>query len=155
MVIRTRPGRVTVNESEISAAFREAWGDVHQNMKRFSIYHLSVVQKNAPTRTGNMVRMISRSRVRPAFNRYSTMYTLDNHADYAIYTLVDTGPWITSNRGLVNTKYGPRAAAMGVRPAPFSRYAEKTPRTAVRGYPGRDWMGQGTRAAFIGAGLGA
>jgi hypothetical protein len=136
--------RVTVYETEISKAFKAEWGDVRQNMRRAANFHVALSQRNAPVRTGTLQRSIG-YRIMPAFNRYTTMYTLTVGVNYAEYTLRTTGPWIYSNRGRIVSANGQvRRAAMGVRPAPYSTYLEKTPRTAVKGYISRDWLNKST-----------
>ena len=153
MVVRTSLSRVTVYENEISAAFKSPGGDIRRNMNKVGLYFTAIAQtKTAPKRTGALAASIG-WRVLPAFSRYETMISITVGADYAIYTLAGTGPWITSNRGTVMTRCGPRPAAMRVRPAPFSHYATPTYRTAVRGQQGHDWMELTTRVVFKGMGL--
>jgi hypothetical protein len=141
VVVRTSLRRVTVYETEISAAFKEEWGDVRKNMRRAANFHVALAQRNAPVRTGTLQRSIG-YRIMPAFNRFTTMYSLTVGVNYAEYTLRTTGPWIWSSRG--------KGKAMGVRPAPYSHYDEKTPRTSVQGYVSKDWLDKSTREMFKG-----
>lgn len=143
MPIRTKTTRVTVRESEISASFKSERGSVKQQMRKTAIYNLAFAQKLAPKRTGTMAAAISYA-IRPAFSAYETMYTLDIHVPYAIFTLVDTGPVIKSNRP---------GGAMKVRPVPYSYYAAPTLRRSVKGYQSRDWLGASTRGTFKALGL--
>ncbi len=156
MAIRTRVERVTVHQEVIASLFKPG-GDIWKFMTKAAVYHLMIAQGEAPKRTGHMVESISRT-VRPAFNKYETMYTLEVHAPYAKYTLTGTRDRITSNRGMVavnnpNDLTGFRAATMVVRPTPYSWYEFPTYRTSVRGQVGNDWLGEATRIMLIKMGL--
>lgn len=139
MPIRTTTTRVTVRESEIEKAFSNSIGDVNKNMRRAMVGHVTLAQKFAPKRTGNLQRMIgwAGTGITP-IGRYECRYTINSYAPYSIYTLAGTTGPIFPNRGVF----------LWVRPKPHSYYIRYTPRMSVRGQIGHDWLEDSTRALF-------
>lgn len=139
MPIRTRTTRVTVKESEIDAAFRTSRGDVNKNMRWAMFGHVTLAQKFAPKRTGNLQRNIGwgGTGITPR-GMYECQYTINSYAPYSEYTLRPTGPVIFPNKSVF----------LWVRPKPYSYYLNYTPRMMVKGYYSEDWLEASTRALF-------
>lgn len=135
--------RVTVYENEIDAAFRSSRGSVYQNMRWAAFGHVTLAQRIAPKRTGNMQRSIGYT-ITPA-GKYEFRYHLTVGASYAIYTLAGTTGPIFPNKSVF----------LWVRPKPHSYYTRYTPRMQVAGQTGHDWLQASTRALFAALGIGA
>jgi len=139
MPIRTKTTRVTVRESEIEKAFSTAVGDVNKNMRRAMVGHVTLAQKFAPKRTGNLQKMIgwTGTGITPR-GKYECQYTIESFAPYSIYTL----------EGTTGPIYPNKSVFLWVRPKPYSYYINYTPRMSVAGQTGHDWLQDSTRALF-------